>query len=435
MNTTSSPAAGAVGRNVSTRVRSVAIAMVAGAVVAVVTAAVWMVFMAIFSTLDARQSRPAVALVGALVGGVVRWLHGNSRSNRGGAGYTSKGPAGRVLVVGAVAALAWLVVTGFRPFGLGAVMGWGVVGSFVVWISTAFTVERMFYRIPATDRIGGEVMYASINGLRAFGFLFFTTIAAFPFYFMIASSLKTRAELLQNPTNLAIDFSQGLARVFVGYSEVITRFNFGRYIFNSTFVALFTVIITLIPAILGAYAVTRLHFKGRDLLSRSILLIYMFPAIVLVIPLYSVFSQLGLRDTLPGLLVVYPAMTIPVALYMLRSYFLTLPKDIEEAGLIDGCTRFEVIWRITLPLSVPALASVGLYVFMIGWNEFLFAFMFLDTPEIFTLSRGVVSLNSQEVPRQFLMAGAVIITVPIMVLFFWFERFLVGGLSAGGVKG
>ncbi len=435
--TSSQATTGTVGRNASTRIRSVIIAVVTGAVVAVVLAAVWMVFMAIFSTFDARQSRPAVAIVGALVGGVVRWLHGAVGSSAAPKGTRTPlaHATGRIFIVGSVAAVAWLAATGLRPFGLESVAGWGVVGSFVVWISTAFTVERMFYRIPATDRVGGEVMYASINGLRALGFLFFTTIAAFPFYFMIASSLKTRAELLQNPTNLAVDFSQGLARVFVGYSEVMTRFNFGRYIFNSTFVALFTVIITLIPAILGAYAVTRLHFRGRDLLSRSILLIYMFPAIVLVIPLYSVFSQLGLRDTLPGLLVVYPAMTIPVALYMLRSYFLTLPKDIEEAGLIDGCTRFEVIWRITLPLSVPALASVGLYVFMIGWNEFLFAFMFLDTPEIFTLSRGVVSLNSQEVPRQFLMAGAVIITVPIMVLFFWFERFLVGGLSAGGVKG
>ena len=108
---------------------------------------------------------------------------------------------------------------------------------------------------------------------------------------------------------------------------------------------------------------------------------------------------------------------------MLRSYFQTLPADLEEAGMIDGCSRLSVIWRITLPLSLPALASVGLYVFMIAWNEFLFAFMFLDTPDIYTLSRGMVALNSQEVPRQFLMAGAVIVTVPIMLIFFFFEKY------------
>ena len=240
---------------------------------------------------------------------------------------------------------------------------------------------------------------------------------------------------MQNPTYLGVDLTRQLADLLVGYREVLFTFDFLRYIGNSTFVALATVVITLALAILGAYAVTRLNFPGRTFMSRAILLIYMFPAIILVIPLYAIFTQLGLRDTLPGLLIVYPATTIPVALYMLRSYFQTLPADLEEAGMIDGCTRLGVIWRITLPLSLPALASVGLYIFMIAWNEFLFAFMFLDNPTIYTLSRGMVALNSQEVPRQFLMAGAVIVTVPIMLIFFFFEKYLVGGLTAGGVKG
>jgi multiple sugar transport system permease protein len=159
------------------------------------------------------------------------------------------------------------------------------------------------------------------------------------------------------------------------------------------------------------------------------------PAIVLVIPLYSVFSQVGLRDTLLGLIIVYPATTLPVALYMLQGYFRGIPAELEEAGMIDGLSRFGVIRRITLPLSLPALASVSLYVFMIAWNEFLFAFMFLDNPDIFTLSRAIVSLNSSEVPRQFLMAGAVIVTVPVLVIFLWAERFMVQGLTAGSVKG
>jgi len=196
-----------------------------------------------------------------------------------------------------------------------------------------------------------------------------------------------------------------------------------------------TVILTLAASIPGAYAISRLRFPGRTAFSRSILLIYMVPAIVLVIPLYAVFSQLGLRDSLLGLLIVYPATTIPVALYMLQGYFRGLPAELEEAGMMDGCSRLAVIWRITLPLSLPAIASVALYVFMIAWNEFLFAFMFLDTPEIFTLSRAVVSLNSSEIPRQHLMAGAVIVTLPVLVIFLWFERFLVQGLTAGSVKG
>ncbi|MEM7738023.1 MAG: carbohydrate ABC transporter permease [Deinococcota bacterium] len=338
-------------------------------------------------------------------------------------------------VLGLGTAAGWLYLSGNDPLSFGEVSTtWGSGGALVTLALTGFLIGYGLRDLNLSRPRRDTFEVIIIRLLRGFGFVFFLSIVLFPFYFMVVASLKSRAEFLQDPTNLAINFSQRLSDLFVGYREVLVRFNFGRYILNSTFVAICTVIITLVIAILGAYAVTRLRFPGRKLVSRSILLIYMFPAIVLVVPLYSVFTQLQLRDALLGLLIVYPAQTIPVALYMLCSYFQTLPKDLEEAGMIDGCTRFEVIWRITLPLSVPALASVALYVFMIAWNEFLFAFMFLDSPNIFTLSRGMVGLNSQEVPRQFLMAGAVIVTVPIMVIFFWFEKYLVGGLTAGGVK-
>lgn len=271
--------------------------------------------------------------------------------------------------------------------------------------------------------------------LKGLGFIFFSVVVILPFYVMVMTSLKNQQELLLNPLDLSIDFSQGLEDIFDSYIELFTLFNFGRFLMVSTIVSVATVLITLAFSIPGAYAVSRLHFPGQAFLSRSILLIYMVPAIVLVIPLYSVFSQLGLRNTLTGLLIVYPATTVPVALYMLQGYFRGLPQELEEAGLMDGLNRVGVIFKITLPLALPALASVSLYVFMIAWNEFLFAFMFLDDPNIFTLSRGVVSLNSSEVPRQHLMAGAVVATVPILVIFLWFERFLVQGLTAGSVKG
>ncbi len=330
----------------------------------------------------------------------------------------------------------WLLLTNFRPLGLAQFHPfWGVTACLLSFlfagVLTRYGLRDLDLVEPRRDFFETLVL----RSLRAFGFVFFLSIVIFPFYFMVVSSLKARAALLQNPTYLGVDLTRKLSDLLVGYREVLFTFDFLRYIGNSTFVALATVVITLALAILGAYAVTRLRFPGRNFMSRAILLIYMFPAIILVIPLYAIFTQLGLRDTLPGLLIVYPATTIPVALYMLRSYFQTLPADLEEAGMIDGCTRLEVIWRITLPLSLPALASVGLYIFMIAWNEFLFAFMFLDNPAIYTLSRGMVALNSQEVPRQFLMAGAVIVTVPIMLIFFFFEKYLVGGLTAGGVKG
>ncbi|HHG89354.1 MAG TPA: carbohydrate ABC transporter permease [Devosia sp.] len=285
----------------------------------------------------------------------------------------------------------------------------------------------------ANSRYKRETLLVRV--FRGIGFVFFTAIVVLPFYVMVMTSLKSQQQLLLNPMDMSIDLSQGPQALFRSYVELFTQFNFGRFLLVSTLVSVITVLITLAFSIPGAYAVSRLRFPGRDLLSRSVLLIYMVPAIVLVIPLYAVFSQLGLRNSLTGLLIIYPATTVPVALYMLQGYFKGLPPELEEAGLMDGLNRIGVIFKITLPLALPALASVSLYVFMIAWNEFLFAFMFLDDPAIFTLSRGVVSLNSSEVPRQHLMAGAVVATIPIMVIFLWFERFLVQGLTAGSVKG
>ncbi|CTQ66185.1 carbohydrate ABC transporter permease [Roseibium alexandrii] len=336
-----------------------------------------------------------------------------------------------------VLTLVLLLGTFAAPFTLplNNVPFWQLAGllAFVASVTAANHVSLNGATLGSMSRYEREVIYIRI--FKGIGFVVFTIIVALPFYVMVMTSLKSQQALLANPLDLSIDLSQGLDGLFRSYVELFTQFNFGRYLMVSAIVSVGTVILTLLFSVPGAYAVSRLRFPGQALLSRSVLLIYMVPAIVLVIPLYAVFSQLGLRNTLTGLLIVYPATTIPVALYMLQGYFRGLPSELEEAGLMDGLSRLGVIMKITLPLSLPALASVSLYVFMIAWNEFLFAFMFLDDPDIFTLSRGVVSLNSSEVPRQHLMAGAVIATVPVLFIFLWFERFLVQGLTAGSVKG
>ena len=272
-----------------------------------------------------------------------------------------------------------------------------------------------------------------IRILRIMGLLLFIIIVAFPFYWMIVSSFKSLSEILLNPANLGLDIRK---IDFHAYYEVLFEHGFLRYISNSVYVSIVTVMLSVTLATVGGYAVTRLRFRGQKFMSYSILLIYMFPAIVLVIPLYVMFSRIGLRDSINLLILVYLAQTLPVALYMLRSYFQTLPPEMEQAGLIDGCSRLGVIWRIVIPLSAPALASVALYTFMIAWNEFLFAFMFLDTPEKFTLSRGVVQLaGSVHLSKQLVMAASVMVTIPILVLFLFFERRLVQGLTAGAMKG
>ncbi|MEO1746467.1 MAG: carbohydrate ABC transporter permease, partial [Pseudomonadota bacterium] len=195
------------------------------------------------------------------------------------------------------------------------------------------------------------------RALKAFGLVFFSVIVILPFYVMVMTSLKMQSELLLNPLDYSIDILQGPSGLFSSYIELFTTYNFGRYILTTFFVSALTVVLTLAASIPGAYAISRLNFPGRLMFSRSILLIYMVPAIVLVIPLYAVFSQLGLRDSLLGLLIVYPATTIPVALYMLQGYFRGIPNELEEAGLMDGCSRIGVIRRITLPLSRAAKAA------------------------------------------------------------------------------
>lgn len=357
--------------------------------------------------------------------------------------------AGFMLLPGGSSGSRWLPAAGLPfllclvgsgpgfPFGLPPDEALPAQGGLALLLSglVSWSIRQTLQDLPEAllNRYRLERVFIAL--MKGLGLVFFTVIVSLPFYVMLMTSLKSQQSLLANPLDFSIDLKQGSAGLLRSYVELFTDYRFGVFLVNSAVVSVATVLITLAFSIPGAYAVARLRFPGRAFLSRSILLIYMIPAIVLVIPLYAFFSQIGLRNTLTGLIVVYPATTIPVALYMLQGYFSGLPQELDEAGLMDGLSRLGVIARITMPLSLPALASVSLYVFMIAWNEFLFSFMFLDDPGLFTLSRGVVSLNSSEVPRQHLMAGAVIATVPVLILFLWFERFLVAGLTSGSVKG
>jgi len=176
--------------------------------------------------------------------------------------------------------------------------------------------------------------------------------------------------------------------------------------------------------------------------TQNILLVYLFPGVLLIIPLFSMLARIGdrigfnVQDNLGVLVFTYLAQTLPVALYMLTNYFRTIPTEIEQAGLIDGCSRLEIIWRITLPLAVPALVSVAIYTLMIAWNEFLYAFVFLNSHDLFTMPIKINTIWNDPSPRpHVVMAASTIMTVPIMVLFLALERYLAEGLSAGGVKG
>jgi multiple sugar transport system permease protein len=338
------------------------------------------------------------------------------------------------IVAGVIVAIACLL--GFGPMVIASTVSVfsTLVGAFAAAGFSALGLWMMLDDVEfgANNRHAFEA--AVIRFLTGFGYIFFTAIVVIPFYVMVLTSLKNQSELIQNPLDFSIDLSKG-TELFRSYNELFMKFDFGTYLFNSFAISVLTVFITLLFAVPGAYAVARLRFRGQVMFSRSILLIYMVPMIVLALPIYIAYSMTGLRNTMVGIIMIYPVTTIPVALYMLQGYFRGLPAEIEEAGLMDGLSRLKVIWKITLPLSLPAMASVSLYVFMIAWNEFLLAFMLLDDPSKFTLTRGIAALNSSEIPRQHLMAGSVIATVPIMIIFLGLERFMTKGLTAGSVKG
>lgn len=275
--------------------------------------------------------------------------------------------------------------------------------------------------------------------LKWFSIAFFAVIALFPLLYMLALSFKPIQELLLDPGKWWPTLDQIWG--FETYRAVLRPvdqggFGFLTFIRNSSIIAVSTVILTLAVGILAAYSVARVNFFGRKTVSVGMILIYLFPVVIVAIPLFVMFSRMGLRDSLYGLIIVYLASTLPVTLYMLRGYFQSIPVELEEAGRVDGLSRVGVIRRITIPLAAPAIAAVSLYVFMIAWNEFLYALLFvLEKRELWTLSLGVNQLNNQEVPKTMLMAGSVIISLPIILLFFAAERFLTEGLTAGGVKG
>ncbi|WP_327122427.1 carbohydrate ABC transporter permease [Streptomyces sp. NBC_01341] len=268
---------------------------------------------------------------------------------------------------------------------------------------------------------------------------FLAAITIVPFYYMLLLSVKPIDALLLDPGNLwvsAKDFT------FDTYESVLKSTSDGgqgflRMLLNSALVAIATVILTLAAAVPGAYAVSRLKFFGSRQVSALFLAVYMFPATLLAVPLFVMFAKMGLSGSLVGLAIVYIAQTVPVSIYMLKNYFVTIPFSIEEAAAIDGASRLQTVRKIILPLALPTLMATGLYVFMIAWNEFLFALLFLAAdPDRWTVSLGLQQLaNGIEVSKTVLMAGSVVLTIPVVLLFFSAERLLTEGLTSGADKG
>ncbi|AGB38900.1 carbohydrate ABC transporter membrane protein 2, CUT1 family [Natronococcus occultus SP4] len=220
-----------------------------------------------------------------------------------------------------------------------------------------------------------------------------------------------------------------------GYYEVWTESDFPYWFRNSLIVSVGATVLSIIVCTFGAYSIGRLRFRGRKAMATFLLVTQMFPLILIAIPLFIVFRDLGLVNTLTGLMIAYVAFTLPFAIWMLRGFYENLPESLEEAAMIDGSTRFGAVLRVILPLSAPAIATTAIFTWVLAWNEFVFALVLINDSERQTLPPGMSEWVGQfALNWDMLMAGAISATIPLLVVFFLLQSYIVKGLAEGAVK-
>jgi len=276
-----------------------------------------------------------------------------------------------------------------------------------------------------------------VKALRAVIIVITMVLAIGPVLYGVLLSLRPFAAVLNDP----LDIVPAIGEIsFEAYSQAMRSaadggYGLGGFLVNSLILAVGTVLASILVSILGAYATARIRFSGRSVGNAIIVAVYMFPGVVLAVPLFVLLSRAGLTGTLVGLVIVYVALTVPVSLYMLRNYFIALPSSIEDAALIDGCSLMGVIWRIVLPIALPGIAATAMYMFMIAWNEYLYALLFLvQERSLWTAPLGIAQLTEFDTPVTILLAGSVVVTVPVVLLFMFAQRLLISGLATGAEK-
>jgi multiple sugar transport system permease protein len=219
------------------------------------------------------------------------------------------------------------------------------------------------------------------------------------------------------------------------YKELFQETTFMRYLYNSLYVAVMVTLISLLISILASFSLTRLRYRGRKFMLKSIIYTYLLPTAILFIPMYVLVSNLGLVDDKNALLLVYPTIVVPYCCYMLISYFQAIPESLEEAALIDGCTRLQSLIKIIMPIAAPGIAVVATFAFTMAWNEYLYALVITTSPSEQTVTIGISSfkLSDQHI-WGLLMSSSVIASIPAVLLYLAAQRFLISGLAEGGVK-
>ncbi len=262
------------------------------------------------------------------------------------------------------------------------------------------------------------------------GLLFFGLWTIVPLYWIVVTAIKPNLLIYREPT---IFPTQVTAEHFV---FVLTRTPFLQYVKNSVLVTLVTSGLAMVVGTLAAYAIVRLTFRGREWFARAAVVTYLVPGSLLFIPMFQVIYSIGLIDNIVGLMVTYLTFTVPFATWMMIGYFRNVPGELEDAALVDGCSRVQALARIMIPIALPALAVVALFAFTLSWNEFLYALVFIGSDSQKTLTLGLIGLvRGDTFPWGPMMAAALLGALPPTLVYIVSQRWVVSGLAAGSVKG
>lgn len=252
----------------------------------------------------------------------------------------------------------------------------------------------------------------------------------FPIYWMIISSFRDDKSLYGDFNLWPGPFE------LTNYRVLIELTDYPSWFANSIIVALGTVAITLTLSVLIAYSVSRLKFRGKTAIIGTMLYAYMFPPLLLAIPLFSLFVKLGIDDTLFSLMISHCTIALPLGVWLLWGFFKQIPMDVEEAAMVDGCSRLGAFVRVILPLTLPGILTVAIFAFLLSWTDYTFALVMIGTDALKTLPAGLDTMvGSYELRWGELMAGATLIAIPLLVMFMFLSRYFIQGLSAGALKG
>ena len=254
--------------------------------------------------------------------------------------------------------------------------------------------------------------------------------SAFPIYWMVVSSLREPTELLTNvsliPNVLSLE----------SYRNLLELTDYPRHFMNSVIVAVVAVLVTMVFSVMIAYAVTRQRIRGKKVIVGAMLYAYMFPPLLITIPIFTIFARLGLSDTLTGLIASHLTLTLPLGVWFLWGFFKSMPFELEEAAMVDGCTRLGAFLRVVLPLALPGLITVAIFSFLLSWTDYTFALVMIGSDANKTLPVGLASMvGSFDLRWGEIMAGSTLIALPLFAAFALMSQYFIQGLGAGAVKG